>query len=272
MKYLWSEWDKLKNTFSSARDKLVLLDFDGTLVSIAQTPSEVFVKPQTRDVLLELSHTPHVRLAIVSGRPLKELYSYLRLPRVFYIANHGLEIKGRGLSLPPTAKKARQLKHLIRLLAKKFENIFKGAYEGILVEDKRFTLSLHYRSLSKQQLTLFLEMVDFLKEKYKKYPLRWTHGKKVWEVQPSVFWGKGEAVFYLMKKFPEAVPVAVGDDRADEAMFKSVKNKGIAIRVGRSKNSEANYYLQSPYDVRVFLQKLCQTKNEPKSRLSSKRN
>lgn len=258
MKYLWADWDKLGGVLSSGKEKLLLLDFDGTLLPIARSPDAVFLSPDTRNVLETLSRTPRLHLAIVSGRPLKELRAYLKLEKVFYVANHGLEMKGIGLSLPASAKKARKLRRLIFLLARKFESVFLHNCEGVWVEDKNFTLSLHYRNLPKEQQVYFTETVNFLKEKYKRHSLLWTAGKRVWEIRPSVFWGKGDAALCLIQKFPDALPVAIGDDRADEEMFEAVESRGITIRVGRLQHSRAQYYLESPYDVRVFLKRLCQ--------------
>lgn len=257
MKYLWAEWNKLNALLASKKEKLLLLDFDGTLLPIASHPSAVRLHPETKRIVKRLSQMPNYRVVFLSGRPLKDLRHYLGLKGVLYAANHGLEVKGWGLSLPENAKKARKLKGLIHLLAKKFENAFGNCYDGLLIEDKKYTLSLHYRNLPKDQQVLFDQQVHFFKDKYKKYPLTWIHGKKVWEVRPSIFWGKRDMAFYLAKKFPKALPLAIGDDRADEGMFQAFKKRGITIRVGRLKRSRAAYYLKSPYEVRTFLRRLC---------------
>ena len=257
MKYLWAGWDKMKDGLTSRKKKLVFLDFDGTLVSIAESPSAVRVDPRTKNVLRTLSADDHVQLVIISGRPLNELRRYLHLKNAVIVGNHGLEINGRGMQLPPNAKKSRKMKKLIGILSQKFKMAF-ACYPGIWVEDKHYTMSIHFRKLPRGQGAIFWELVWFFRQKYKKYPISWMRGKKVMEIRPSIFWGKGETVNYLMGKFPRAVPVAIGDDKMDEEMFRALKGRGgVSVRVGYSRSSLADYYLSSPYDVKVFLQKLC---------------
>jgi len=257
MKYLWAGWEQLKEKLPLNKKKLVFLDFDGTLVSIAESPGAVRLDPRTKKILNILCKDEHVRLVIVSGRPLSELRHYLRLKDAIIVGNHGLEINGRGTHLPPNAIKARKLKNLISILSHKLKMAF-ACYPGIWVEDKHYTMSIHFRKLPRGQGAIFDELIKFFRQKYKRYPITWMRGKKVIEVRPSVYWGKGETVNYLMRKFPNTVPVAIGDDRMDEDMFRALKNRGgISVRVGYSRSSLADYYLSSPYDVKVFLQKLC---------------
>ncbi len=256
MKYLWEEFDSIQQSLFSKKAKLFLLDFDGTLAPIASTPDAARLDEEIKQILTTLNQSPRHTLAIVSGRSLKELSSMVRLKNVIYAGNHGLEIKGLNLRLPPRARKARRLKGFIKLLAQKFKMAF-GDYEGVLVEDKDFTLSLHFRKLMPEQGLLFNELVGFFKEKYKKYPVIWVKGKKVWEVRPTLYWTKGDTVLYLLKKFPGVFPIVIGDDRSDEDMFTVIRRRGITIRVGRLRDSQAEYYLKSPRDVKVFLKKLC---------------
>jgi trehalose 6-phosphate phosphatase len=257
MRYLWAGWDELKGRVTPQKKKLVFLDFDGTLVSIADTPEAVKLDPRTLEVLQKLSQESGVRLVILSGRPLSELTRRLKLKNTIMAGNHGLEIQGRGADLPVNAKKARSLSRFIHLLSEKFK-VTLSHYPGVWVEDKQYTLSIHYRALPRGQAGFFDEMIAFFKKKYEKYPILWTWGKKVVEVRPSIYWGKGDIVMHLLKKFKDTLPIGIGDDKADEDMFKVLKERGgIAVRVGYSASSAADYYLSSPYDVKVFLQKLC---------------
>ncbi len=257
MKYLWVGWEQLKEKLPAKKKKLVFLDFDGTLVLIAESPDAVRLDGRTKNILKVLSADNSTQLVIISGRPLKQLRRFLRLKNTILVGNHGLEIHGRGIQLPPNAKKARKLRHLIGVLSRKFKMAF-ACYPGVWVEDKYYTLSLHFRKLPRGQGTLFEELVSFFRKKYKQYPITWVRGKKVIEIRPSVYWGKGDTVKHLIRKFPGAFPVAIGDDRMDEDMFKVINDRrGLSIRVGYSRVSRADYYLASPYDVKVFLQKLC---------------
>ena len=257
MRHLDLEKNRLKDLFLSEKSKLIFLDFDGTLVPIASKPDAIHFDAKTKKILTSLVNNRHIHLVIISGRTLKDLSSYVGSKNMTLAGNHGLEVKGRGVQLPIRARQARKLNHLIRLMFQKFTEAF-NCYTGVWVENKHYTLSIHYRNLPQDQEIIFKELVRFFKEKYDHYPVLWTYGKKVVEIRPSVYWGKGDTVMYFMKKFRKAIPIAIGDDKADEDMFRVLNNRrGISVRVGRSSSSLADYYLRSPLEVRDFLQKLC---------------
>ena len=256
MKYTWSVWPMLGRKICSKKTKLLILDFDGTLTAIAKTPSDVVLETRTREVLTQLSQLPFCKLAIVSGRALEDLTSFFHIKNIFYAGNHGLELKGKGVSLPPRAKKAKKMEALVWLLGEKLKEDF-SKVPGIFIEDKNYTLSLHYRNIPREYYPFFKQEVDLFRKKYAEWPLIWKKGKKVWDVHPGVKWDKGDVALHLAKKFPEALPIVIGDDVTDEDMFKVLKHRGITIRVGGSKKSLADYYLKSSADVRNFLGVLC---------------
>jgi trehalose 6-phosphate phosphatase len=256
MKSLRLESDSILRFLSAKRAKLFLLDFDGTLAPIVSTPDEARLDGETKRTLTILNKSPRHHLVIISGRSLKDLFSLIRIKNVIYAGNHGLEIKGGNSHLSKQAKKARKLKSLIHRLAQALKTAFRD-YEGVFVENKNFTISLHFRNLLPEQNALFNGFVSFFKKEYKKYPVTWVKGKKVWEIRPDYCWGKGDTVLDLMKRFPGAYPVVIGDDTSDEDMFRAVKRCGITIRVGHLKGSQADYYLNSTKEVKVFLKKLC---------------
>ena len=256
MRPFWPAWPRLKNRIRSSRRKLLLLDFDGTLTPIVRNPDAVAVDEKTRNRLKLLSGARNCVVAVVSGRSLKDLKRRFSLSKAIYVGNHGLELAGRGLTLPPAAKQARGGVRLMRLLEQKLESAF-CFWPGVTVENKVYTVSLHFRNLNKDRKPAFNEIVDFFKRKSKKYPVAWRKGKKVWEIRPVPAWNKGDMALYLAKRFPSALPIAVGDDQTDEDMFRALKNRGITVRIGRSKGSGADYYLNSQKEVGVFLEKLC---------------
>lgn len=256
MKDLWSCWPAINKQIHSRKTKFLFLDFDGTLAAIAKTPHAVVLKRKTREILLRLSQLPSYKIAIVSGRSLKNLLGYIDLKDIFYVGNHGLEMRGCGFTPPAKARKARKLEALVWLLGEKLKEDFVNQ-PGVLIEDKNYTLSVHYRNVSRKQLLFFNQKISLFRKKHKPWPFLWRRGKKVWEVRPRLRWGKGEAASHLLKKFPKALPIAVGDDVTDEDMFQVFKRRGITIRVGRSKRSLAEYYVKSPWAVGRLLRKLC---------------
>lgn len=237
------------------RPKLLLLDVDGTLAAIAKTPHSVVLSNKTKDALRNLARLPHIQIVVISGRSIGDLRKLLSLNKIIYVGNHGLELQGIKKRLPKEAVRARRCVRVMKHLARKLKADF-YFWPGILVEDKKFTLSVHYRLLPVGRWPAFNELIRFYIEKYKSYPVIWRKGKRVWEVCPKEGFDKGSATLYLAGLFSEAQVIAIGDDKTDEDMFRVMKRQGITIRVGYSRKSIAQYYFKSTEEVREFLKKI----------------
>ena len=118
----------------------ILLDVDGTILDLAPTPREVFVSHTLRDTLARLWERTDGAMAFVSGRPVSELdliFSPLQLPA---IGGHGAELRtiaGGALGAP-------RLPPLDPALKRRFAAIAEAG-PGIVLEDKGYSLALHYR-------------------------------------------------------------------------------------------------------------------------------
>src|SRR5882672_11849576 len=117
-----------------------LLDVDGTILDLAPTPREVFVSHALRDTLARLWERTGGAVAFVSGRPVNELdliFSPLQLPA---IGGHGAELR----SIPGAAPESPRLPPLDPSVKRKFAAIAEAG-PGIILEDKGYSLALHYR-------------------------------------------------------------------------------------------------------------------------------
>ena len=93
MRYLFEYWNKLKGDF--ARKAVALfLDYDGTLTPIVQTPDKAVLSFKNRRLLEKLIKNHLCKLAIISGRALKDIKKKVDIPGIVYVGNHGLEIEG----------------------------------------------------------------------------------------------------------------------------------------------------------------------------------
>jgi trehalose-phosphatase len=256
MKSFWVDWPKLKRRVFARKKKLLLLDFDGTLAPIAQHPDNVILNKRTEKALRMLTRSHTFQITVISGRSLKDLRSYFSLKNIVCIGNHGFEFKGGGLSTPLVVRRIKKILRSMSLMVKKLEKSFRDI-PGVWLENKSYTLSLHFRELSKTHHSLFQKKLDNLRKEHHHFPLAWKRGKKVWEIRPRLLWGKGEAALYLLRKFPGLLPIVVGDDKTDEDMFEALEDQGITVRVGFSRNSKAKYYLKSSREVTRLLEELC---------------
>ena len=256
MTELMKAWPKIKKRILKYPAKCLFLDFDGTLVRIANTPDRVVLSDKTLQILTLLSRRRDYHLIVISGRSIFDLKKYIPFKKnLLFSGNHGFELNGSHTVLPSRAHRAKKHHFLLQILLQKLRFSF-SHIPGVLVEDKGYTASIHFRNISPQTLPLFSELITFYRAKYRKHPLLWRLGKKVWEIRPNAHWDKGNTALYIMKHHPGALPIVIGDDSTDEDMFHALKNTGITIRVGYSKKSAAAYYLESQTEVIKFLEKL----------------
>ena len=265
MKYLFNDWARIKKK-TVRRSLFIFLDFDGTLAPIARTPKKAFLPDATRDLLKKVSRCPAIKLAVISGRQLKDVKGKVGIKGLIYSGNHGLEMEGPGVTFYPAIPRAylaavRQIRYELKRRT--------GRIKGAFLENKGLTLSLHYRGVSR-------EYVDFLKSVFWDVVLYYVaghtvqakQGKMVLEIRPPVEWDKGSIVSWLLAKYRFArkgiktLPVYIGDDVTDEDAFKAISKNGLAVFVGRPKKSFAQYYLRNHKGVRSFLQRILEQYND----------
>jgi trehalose-phosphatase len=233
---------------------LLFLDYDGTLTPIVSKPSLAVLSKARRAFLKKLSCSPDLLISIVSGRLLADVKKKVGIPNIFYAGNHGFEISGPKTNI--IHPKARSAKPVMKKIKNELATRLKGI-KGVIVEDKVLTLSLHYRlvrtpDLKKVAKIFFRTVEPYLHAK----EIRITSGKKVFEVRPNVAWDKGKAVLWLMKKLGKGqrfTPVYIGDDRTDEDAFRVLKQRGLSVRVGRTKDTCAQRQVKDVDAVYRFL-------------------
>ncbi len=229
---------------------ILFLDYDGTLTPIVNRPEQARLAPASRKVLASLADKKNWTIVVISGRGLIDVKKRVGIKGLIYAGNHGLEIVGRGVRfLHPQALRT---KKIMRLLARRLTRQFTDI-SGIQVEDKVFTLSIHYRRVSRKAVPQAQKLLlSSLEDVLKKRVVSLAHGKKVWEVRPNTHWNKGAAVTYLKKCLTETNgkirPLFYfGDDVTDESAFKTLRRRGLTVRVTRKPQepTAAKFYLRN---------------------------
>ncbi len=224
----------------------LFLDFDGTLVELAEAPGAISVPSGLTPLLDRLSERLGGRLAIVSGRAVDDLRNHLDPKAAVLSGSHGAELHyadGRSIpvSAPPGLAEARES---IRLFA--------AGSEGLLVEDKPAGVALHYRLAPERA-----EEADaFLEALARNSGLSLQRGKMVVELRPQGS-DKGEALRRLMGEppFAGARPVFVGDDLTDEDAFRAASALGgEGVLVGPARPTAARWRLDGVADVTSWLE------------------
>jgi trehalose 6-phosphate phosphatase len=219
--------DSVMDVFSSLDLKKIalLLDVDGTIVDIGPSPNEVQVSDTLLRSLGRLHELSGGAIALVSGRQigdLDRLFSPLALPA---IGGHGAEMRVSDGEIFYWAKPFTiDFRHRLANAA--------GIAPGIVVEDKSYSLALHYRKAPKhaEQLRHYIAAARAA------FPTEATEllvGKAVFEVKrPGI--SKGESIRRLMAHTPfnGRVPVFIGDDVTDESVFAvlpAIGGKGFGV-------------------------------------------
>ncbi len=229
-----------------------LFDYDGTLVPLARTPQEAVPPPGLLETLRALLSLPGVEAAVVSGRGMDDLLSLLPVRGLYLVGLHGLVF-----SFPEGGVKVKEgigeeTRGAVARLAAAAAPFF-PATAGFLMEDKGYTLALHYRLASPlRAAAAFRRAWPHLRPLLRACRFSVFVGKKVWEFRPAGT-NKGEAVLFLLSRHPGYYPVYFGDDLTDEDAFRALAGRGCGVLVGPPRRTAARFRLGSPEEVLGFL-------------------
>jgi len=232
-------------------DIAILLDIDGTLLDLMPTPREVWVPPGLAVTLTGLMTATSGALALVSGRSLNDIDLIFAPERFPAVGGHGAEMRldvNDDAAAPLAPQLDKELKRRLAAIAR--------ISPGILLEDKGYSLALHYRlaphAKDAIEAAIALIRADMPHESVEVLP-----GKCVFEIKPAGF-TKANGVRALMQHAPFAGrrPLFIGDDVTDESVFAIMPEmRGLAFSVGRRANGVDGHF-DAPRDVREFLAQL----------------
>jgi trehalose 6-phosphate synthase/phosphatase len=243
--------------YRGARRRLLLLDYDGTLVGFTKRPQDAAPPPELLQTLERLTADPSNAVAVVSGRSRSDLESWLgRVPRLWLAAEHGGAVRspltGAWETYRPNYEP--EWKDGVRQVLEHYGDRTPGS----LVEEKEFALVWHYR-MSDPEFGEWLanELVATLELMLAETELRAYRGHKIVEVKP-VWANKGEVLARLEASVPEADFVfAAGDDRTDEDLFDRLPETAWSVHVGVNR-TRARHSLPSPEALRELLSALAE--------------
>jgi len=229
----------------------ILLDIDGTLLDLAPTPREVCVPPGLATTLNRLIEKTSGALALVSGRSLNDIDLIFAPEQFPAVGGHGAEMRlstdseAVATHAPPMDK---ELKRRLAAIAK--------LSPGILLEDKGYSLALHYRLAPHAEKAIY-EAVSLIRADLPNALIEVLPGKCVCEIKHSGF-NKATGVVELMthEPFKGRRPIFIGDDVTDESVFAIMPDfGGLAFSVGRRAKGVASHF-DEPRDVREWLARL----------------
>jgi trehalose 6-phosphate synthase/phosphatase len=240
--------ERLVQDFRSASRRLVLCDYDGTLVPLRLRPEQARPSSELLATLDRLAAVSEV--VIVSGRPRATMEPWFGQLPLSLVAEHGAWIRERGRDWNAAHSGAADWQPKVRNLMELYVDRLPGAF----VEEKEFTVAWHYRQADPDLGSLRAkELTAHLLSLIEKSDLKVVEGSKVIEVRPSGF-GKGKAcVGFLAQGFDFVL--ALGDDTTDEDLFRALPETAWSIRVGLGR-THARFNLYNQGQARHLLETL----------------
>lgn len=242
---------EVADAFRNAKNPIVFLDYDGTLVGFKNRPQEAFPDPELKSLITELAKKCQV--VIISGRDKETLGKWFEGQKVDMIAEHGVWLKKQEQEEDWIlyADVDDSWKDDIRQVMDYYVLRTPGAF----IEEKHHSLVWHYRKVESGLGDLRMrELFSHLKYMAQGHNLQVLEGNMVLEIKrPDI--NKGRAAMAMMRGDKFDFVLALGDDWTDEDTFKAMPKNAYTIRVGYA-YTQANYNIKNPKQVRVLLSKL----------------
>lgn len=243
---------QLLTDFKAASQRLILLDYDGTLVGFHANPQRAEPDQELRLLLRALTEVPNTRVVLISGRDRGTLDKWLGQLPVDFITEHGVWLRAAGeeweLFQAMQNDWMRELRPVLEL--------YVARTAGSFIEEKDYSLVWHYRradaDLGEVRARELLAHLAFMTANTE---LQVMEGNKVLEIKNAGI-NKGTAAARWLARYPADFILALGDDRTDEDTFRALPPEAYTIKVGSTGRSLARFNIGSPAEVRQLLRKL----------------
>jgi trehalose 6-phosphate synthase/phosphatase len=242
------------SAYREAQNRVLLLDYDGTLVPFAGRPQDAKPDRDLLEILATLSFEAENHTLLLSGRKVGDLEKWFgHLPELGIAGEHGMRWRlPRAVEWRSGARPAAEWKQSVLSILEHFTDRTPGSS----IEEKEFALVWHYRMAEPEFADwLAAELVSMLDGMLAETELRAYRGNKIVEVKPMSA-NKGTFAAAFMEEHRDAEFVlALGDDRTDEDMFAQLPEPAWTVHVGRGP-SKAAYFVPDVRAVRNLLRLL----------------
>ena len=279
-------------------DILVLcIDFDGTLTKIYKSPFDAVLEDNYKKIIESIITIKNVFFCIVTGRELSDIIKRIDINNdIIYSGNHGFEIRSlyEKIKLNFVYK---DLKNYLPVLKDIVKKVNKIPIKNLIIENKKYSISLHYRILRHEDIKILKDEVKYIMNSNNDFKrlFELKKGKKIIEIRPKIQWNKGKACDFIIKEIStqlngnfhsglnngdgneiiNILRVNIGDDLTDETMFdkkeysfelnsKKINATSINCIIG-DKKSLADYYIHNYHQTYEVLENTSSIFNNLKS-------
>ena len=226
-----------------AADPLLAFDIDGTLAPIVARPDDARLPDDVQSSLAHLAR--RFEVAIITGRSVRDARRMLTFEPRYLVGNHGAE------GLPGWQARSVEFERIARTWLTALADAEPLAATGVGVEDKRYSVSLHYRRAPNpaaahraiQACVAALEPVP-----------RIIAGKAVVNLVPAGAPDKGDAIRALIAQTQRRNVLYIGDDDTDETVFGLNLPSVLTLRVEPAADSAAALFLRDQREVLTLMQ------------------
>lgn len=233
--------------YSEAGQRILFLDYDGTLVNYEDKPEDAKPDPELIELITSLGRQENTRVVLISGRDKETLGAWWNSPDIDLIAEHGIWFKkGEGeWELTETLDCEWMAK--IRPVLETYVDRTPGTF----IEEKNYSLAWHFRKANPELGEVRSnELSAVLRDLISDHGLSVLKGNKVLEIKNSSV-TKGKAAGKLLEENYDFL-FAIGDDYTDEYFFNELPENATTVKVGMSK-TQAKYYIKTSEQVRELL-------------------
>jgi trehalose 6-phosphate synthase/phosphatase len=224
--------EQLLSDFARASRRLLMLDYDGTLIPFAPRPELAVPGPELLDLLSRLADNPRNEIVLVSGRDRHTLDKWFGMLPVGIVAEHGVWLKERAGEWALLKPLTDSWKMSICPLLEAYVSRVPGSF----IEEKDYSLVWHYRQADPEQGTaraqeLFSQLVSYMAN----MDVQVLQGNKVIEVK-SAGVNKGTAAMRWIYDDDFHFILAIGDDWTDEDLFAALPESAYSLKVGMAQS------------------------------------
>ncbi|HVU05915.1 MAG TPA: trehalose-phosphatase [Polyangiaceae bacterium] len=230
---------------------LLAFDFDGTLAPIVPNHEEAVMRAHTQKLLARVA--TRYPCAVISGRARQDVERRLERVKIPYVVgNHGIE---PAVDMERFRRRAAGALPVLRAEL--------AAFSGVEIEDKKYSLAVHYRKARKKREARAAIGAALARLPYE---MRAIPGKLVVNLVPEGAPDKATALLRIRAEARTDIALYVGDDVTDEDVFRlDEPGRLLAVRVGRSKFSAASYFLRDQREIDRLLSTLAGLRDEVSS-------
>lgn len=245
---------EITSQYNSSSNRLLLLDYDGTLVPFSKHPSDAIPDTQLITLLAQLSSDGKNAVTIISGRDSDSLQKWFGNLPVNLVSEHGAGVRLKNKDWHYGEDIDQNWKSFIWPMLELFQRRSPGSF----IEEKRHTLVWHYRNVDPELgFIRSRELLDNLHHLVRNANLNVIDGNKVIEIRVAGI-DKGVIAKKLIDEGQFDFIIAVGDDKTDEDMFRVLDGKAYTLKIGTG-HTLAKYNLADQSAVLALLHKLSDT-------------